>query len=143
VPDVRRKSTSLAAHLGNVAREARRHSGLTQEDVAERMGLAAEVYGRLERGNMLPSLPTLMRLCLVLHVEPNELLGFDSHHSPPWLGAYASTETDEPPELRRLLRALRELGPRQLTTFISVAQLLLQSLPARSPARSQSKHAPS
>ena len=48
----------LATRLGECARAARQRLNLTQEDVAERIGIATEVYGRLERGNMLPSVPT-------------------------------------------------------------------------------------
>ncbi|HEX8705831.1 MAG TPA: helix-turn-helix transcriptional regulator, partial [Myxococcaceae bacterium] len=40
----------LASTLGAVARAARMRAGLTQEDVAERIGMASEVYGRMERG---------------------------------------------------------------------------------------------
>ncbi|HEY0092769.1 MAG TPA: helix-turn-helix transcriptional regulator, partial [Archangium sp.] len=43
----------LAATIGTAARAARVQANLTQEDVAERVGLATEVYGRLERGGML------------------------------------------------------------------------------------------
>lgn len=144
--DVRKTSASLAAHLGRIARQARTRDGLTQEDMAERMSLATEVYGRLERGNMLPSVPTLMRLCLVLRMEPNELLGFDTHHAPPWLGAYASAEANvslEPPEVRRLLRALDELGPRQRTLCIRMAHLLMQSLRGHRSDGDPPKHSPS
>ncbi len=42
--------------------------GLTQSEVAEGVPLASEVYGRLERGGMLPSVPILMRLAAVLSV---------------------------------------------------------------------------
>ncbi|HSP80715.1 MAG TPA: helix-turn-helix transcriptional regulator [Myxococcaceae bacterium] len=143
MPDFRKTSASLATHLGLIAREARTRAGLTQEDVAERMELASEVYGRLERGRMLPSLPTLMRLCLVLRVEPNELLGFDSHHGLAWMEQYSPSVTIERPELRRLLRTLRELGPEQLATFSSVAHLLLRSMPGRRSDRGRAKLAPS
>jgi transcriptional regulator with XRE-family HTH domain len=65
----------LAKTIGRRAREARASLGLTQAEVAERVPLAAEVYGRLERGGMLPSVPTLMRLAAVLSVEPSVLVG--------------------------------------------------------------------
>jgi transcriptional regulator with XRE-family HTH domain len=55
---------------------ARRHAGLTQQDVAEGVGIVPEVYGRIERGGSLPSVSTLFRLCVTLHRGPNELMGF-------------------------------------------------------------------
>lgn len=120
----------LALHLGAVAREARKRAGLTQEEAAERIGVATEVYGRLERGNMLPSLPTLMRLCLALSLDANPLLGFSSSQPPAWLTLKPPVET-EPPAVRRLLRTVRRLPPRQLTALSHVASALLPSSRAR------------
>ena len=51
----------LASILGAVARTARMRAGLTQEDVAERIGMASEVYGRMERGQMLPRVEKLLK----------------------------------------------------------------------------------
>ncbi|QRK05261.1 helix-turn-helix domain-containing protein [Archangium violaceum] len=114
----------LARHLGRVAREARQKAGLTQAEAAERIGLATEVYGRLERGNMLPSLPTLLRLCRALAVDANPLLGFSASQPPEWLTLEAPAE-DEPPAMRRLLRTVRQLKPRQLTALSSAASAML------------------
>ena len=60
---------TLSTILGAAVRAARQRQELTQADVAERVGLATEVYGRLERGHMLPSVRTLLRICTVLHVS--------------------------------------------------------------------------
>ncbi len=49
-------------------------AGLTQVELAESIGTATEVYGRLERGKMLPSVPTLFRLCVALRSGPHELM---------------------------------------------------------------------
>ena len=51
----------LALQLGKLARAAREKAGLTQQETAERVGVVTEVYGRMERGLLLPSLPTLLR----------------------------------------------------------------------------------
>jgi len=63
-------SGSLAENIGTVARAARGQLGLTQAEVAQRVELARLVYSRLERGKMLPSVPTLVRLCLALQLSP-------------------------------------------------------------------------
>ncbi|MGZ3460668.1 MAG: helix-turn-helix domain-containing protein, partial [Archangium sp.] len=52
----------LQRNLGEVARAARERLGLTQAQVAQRVGLAHGVYGRIERGDMMPSVPSLRRL---------------------------------------------------------------------------------
>ena len=43
------------------ARAARTALGLSQADVAEKLGLSLEFVGRIERGVALPSVPTLFR----------------------------------------------------------------------------------
>ena len=101
----------LANTLGEAAREARIRAGLTQADVAERIGIVTEVYGRIERGLMLPSVETLRRLCRVLRVPSDVLLGLSAGmvvESPPTCGER------EPLEVRRLARRLKQLDPDQL-----------------------------
>jgi transcriptional regulator with XRE-family HTH domain len=61
-----RVRTDLSVQIGKAAREARLRKKLTQADVAERVKLTDEVYGRIERGDMTPSTPTLIKLCTVL-----------------------------------------------------------------------------
>ena len=134
---VHKTQTQLALYLGAVAREARKKAGLTQEEAAERIDVATEVYGRLERGNMLPSLPTLMRLCRALALDANSLLGFPLSEPPPWLILETPVET-EPPAVRRLMRTVRRLRPRQLIALSHVASALLASSDARDSRSSKS-----
>jgi transcriptional regulator with XRE-family HTH domain len=70
----REEHRSLAEKIGRHARQARQRVGLTQAEVAERVDLAVEVYGRIERGRMMPSLGTLARLAAALRVLPSDLL---------------------------------------------------------------------
>ncbi|WP_375769804.1 helix-turn-helix domain-containing protein [Archangium gephyra] len=102
----------LSKTLGSTAREARMRAGLTQEEVAERIDLSTEVYGRLERGLLLPSILTLRRLCLVLHLPADRLLGLASAHPPLWTRSPPS-ERDSP-QVRRLIRSVRELSASRL-----------------------------
>jgi transcriptional regulator with XRE-family HTH domain len=117
----------LATVLGATARSARMRAGLTQADVAERVGIATEVYGRLERGRMLPSVPTLWKLCSVLRTSSDEFMGLTSAPSAARPGEVLapfgdeSTEADERPEMRRLLRTLRKLGRTELKLMNLVA----------------------
>ena len=54
---------------------ARRHAiGLTQAQVAERLGVDTETVSRFERGKHVPSLLTLERLAAVLATTVGELL---------------------------------------------------------------------
>jgi transcriptional regulator with XRE-family HTH domain len=117
----------LAARLGETLRNARREAELTQADVAERMGLVTEVYGRIERGLMLPSVPNLRQLCRVLRVDANVALGLEpSEETAAWLNESA-TLPEDPPRLRRLLRTLRQLDEKQLSALAVVARTFVQS----------------
>jgi len=116
----------LATRLGESARAARQRLNLTQEDVAERIGIATEVYGRLERGNMLPSVPTFRKLCAVLGLSADEALGLASESPVTWAPTPPPPEASEPAELRRLLRRARQLDRNSLRVLSLVAAHLGQ-----------------
>ena len=65
----------LARRLGANIRKARLGRGLTQEEVAQRIHLALELYERMEEGTYLPSVETFTTLYYVLDVPLDELLG--------------------------------------------------------------------
>jgi transcriptional regulator with XRE-family HTH domain len=103
--DAQRREQRLAATLGRAARLARSRAGLTQREVAKGSGIATEVYGRIERGVILPSVPTLFRLCVTLHRGPHELMGFAPLRGPPGQASWAREVPPalaETPEMRRL-----------------------------------------
>ena len=112
----------LAITVGAAARAARVRLGLTQADVAERVGIAMEVYSRMERGKVLPSVTTLRRLCQVLRIGADTLLGLEVEppDAPLEEGAATSAPGEDPPRLRRLVRALRTLDPVQLKAVAQV-----------------------
>lgn len=123
-PQGRREAKQkLSKVLGDAAREARQKQALTQADVAERIGVATEVYGRLERGLLMPSVPTLRRLCVALQLSADALLGLGSAQSPAWADSPPPAEPDEP-QMRRLQRHLRKLSPPQLRALSLVAAAL-------------------
>jgi transcriptional regulator with XRE-family HTH domain len=123
----RRKDWELAQQIGRAARQARMRLKWTQADVAERIGIQTEVYGRVERGVMLPSTPTLLRLRTALGVTSDLLLGL----APETAGekgnqAPTAARDETPPEVRRLLRSIREMDGRALATFKEVAGALVK-----------------
>jgi transcriptional regulator with XRE-family HTH domain len=115
----------LATTIGAAARSARMRLELTQADVAERIDVATEVYGRLERGGMLPSVQTLLKLCHELNVSSDELLGL-SQHGPTTRAAEPPAAPTERPEIRRLLRSLRQLESAHIKLLGLVAKALLR-----------------
>jgi transcriptional regulator with XRE-family HTH domain len=113
---------ALKKYLGRAARAARLRLGLTQAQVAERAELAVAVYGRIERGGMMPSLPTVLRLCRVLELDANTLLGFSAPTPPPW---FAPTRAaPERPAVRQFLGTARRLGRQQLNALTTVAHAM-------------------
>lgn len=104
----------LAKSIGNAARQARKELELTQEDAAERIGVSVEFYARIERGNSLPSVPTLARIATTLGVSADVLLGREEFRGvdvPNW---QPDPGLMEKPEIRRLLRLLRKSSPATL-----------------------------
>lgn len=60
--------------LGRNIRQARCRLGLTQEQMAERIDMAPEVYGRMERGHIAPRLERFVAICRVLGESPDRLI---------------------------------------------------------------------
>jgi len=128
----------LTEHMGGALRTARLEAELTQADVAERVGVATEVYGRMERGLLTPSVPSLRKLCLTLRLDANAALGLGSRGPAAWLKEPASP-SQEPPRLRRLLRTLRQLGDEQLAALGVMARTLLLNPSGRQTAEESSE----
>ena len=60
--------------LGNRIRLSRQSAHLTQEQLAEKMGVCTSFIGHIERGTRVTSLETLVTLCNVLNVSMDYLL---------------------------------------------------------------------
>ena len=115
-------SEQLARSVGQAARAARERLGYTQAQVAEMIGIAHVVYNRLENAKMLPSVPTLVRLCDALRATSDELLG---RARPPKAGKAKSAEGD-PPSLHQLLALARKLDESQRQALLTMARALLR-----------------
>ena len=60
--------------FGSRVRAVRRQQSLTQEHLAEAVGISASFLGHIERGTRVASLETLVALCNALSVAPEYLL---------------------------------------------------------------------
>jgi transcriptional regulator with XRE-family HTH domain len=99
--------------LGDAARAARLRLGLTQEEVAKQVGLAQSVYGRIERGAMMPSVPTLRKLCLALGISSDALLSLGGQRGAV-PAAVPQPGVGEHPELSRIVHLLHGWPPARL-----------------------------
>lgn len=116
----------LANILGAAARAARTRAGLTQAEVAGMVDIATMVYSRLERGKMLPSVPTLRRLCVALRVPADALLGLDTPEALAKAVQSQFLPQEDSPSVRRLLGLARKLDETQVRVLIGMATALLR-----------------
>lgn len=65
--------------IGNKLLAIRKRSGLTQAEVAEAAGLSDRTYADIERGSVNMRTETMLRICNVLHITPDEVLTEESN----------------------------------------------------------------
>lgn len=76
--DSTKAGKTLARRLGANISSRRRARKWSQEDLAERLGVASETVSRFERGATLPSLLTLQQIAKMLRAPVAELLANSS-----------------------------------------------------------------
>ena len=59
---------------GQAIQRIRKERGLTQEQLAEKAGVTSNTVSRLERGQLIPSVPTLIDLCNALETGADAVL---------------------------------------------------------------------
>lgn len=63
-------------NLGNNLFNARK-SGLSQEEVAEKLGVSRQTISKWETDETLPDMPLAKKLALLYHLSLDELIDFD------------------------------------------------------------------
>jgi transcriptional regulator with XRE-family HTH domain len=96
----------LASLIGRTIARQRRRSGLTQEEVAERLEICNEAVSRIERGLVIPNIARLLDFASIFGCEVAELLTETSPHP-----------TDQAVHINRLLASMRQTD-RQLVIEI-------------------------
>lgn len=66
----------LYKKLGKNIKYFRKERELTQEELAEKVGVSLEFIGRIEIATSKPSLDTLFKIAKALNIEPYELIKF-------------------------------------------------------------------
>lgn len=100
--------------IGNKLHSIRKRMGLTQAEVAEAAGLADRTYADIERGSVNMRIETILRICDVLHITPDEILTEDSP-SP-------ASKQDE------LWERLNACSPKDKETALALLAIYLKSL---------------
>ena len=100
--------------IGNKLLAIRKRMGLTQAEVAEAAGLSDRTYADIERGSVNMRTETLLRICNVLHITPDEILTADAD-------SMTSAQTE-------LWERLNACNPKDKETALRLLSVFLQSL---------------
>lgn len=100
--------------IGNKLLSFRKRLGLTQADVAEAAGLSDRTYADIERGTVNMRIETILRICNVLHITPDEVLTEDN--------------TSSALEQSELLERLNACNPKDKETALQLLSVFLKSL---------------
>lgn len=68
------EETELAIRVGKAIAQRRIEANLTQEQVAEKLGIGPEAVSRMERGTVMPTVARLVRLAEILSCGADDLL---------------------------------------------------------------------
>lgn len=68
------EQTNLTQLVGKAIAKQRIHAGLSQEQVAEQLGIGSEAVSRIERGVVMPNIERLMQFAEIYGCEAADLL---------------------------------------------------------------------
>jgi len=96
----------------------RKHRELTQAQLAEMIDTTIETISRLERGITVPSLKTLEKISVALHVHIKELLDFE----------YPSFKTSSASEIDKLIAYLHTKRPEVIKMCYRMIRSIVEQL---------------
>ena len=100
--------------IGNKFFAFRKRMGMTQVEVAEAAGLSDRTYADIERGTANMRIETLLSICGVLHITPDEVLTEDA--------PMVAVRQEE------LWSRLSFLSPKDRETALRLLEVYLQSI---------------
>lgn len=74
-----------ATDIGGKLKEARLRTGLSQKELADKVGFTPSFLSQLESSQVSPSLGTFMQICRVLGINPGQFLESSEPQARPWL----------------------------------------------------------
>lgn len=114
-------------NTGRAIAQLRKRAGLTQSELAEKLGISDKAVSKWERGLSLPDISCLERLAELLDTEADCLLaGAGSHTAAEWRGIllldgtdgpYAGTVVYDKPQINYLLSGFLLAGIRNIRVF--------------------------
>lgn len=73
-------------NIGSVIRKYRKEAGLTQEEMADRLGVTAPAVNKWENGNSNPDIELLAPIARLLHISLDTLMSFHEELTPSEIG---------------------------------------------------------
>lgn len=100
--------------IGDNLHRFRKRMGMTQAEVAEAAGLSDRTYADIERGSVNMRIETVLRICKVLHITPDQVFVTEE--------ASLSAKQDE------LWQKLNACSPKDKETALALLSVFLDSL---------------
>lgn len=96
---------------GERLKAARKMNGLTQTELAEKIGITQKSYQRMEAGNHDLKMSTIQQLCEALNISADWLIGIETKHTHIIMtGAYGAGKSNT---IRKLLSEIKEEYPNE------------------------------
>ncbi|MBD8825826.1 MULTISPECIES: helix-turn-helix domain-containing protein [Pseudomonas] len=104
----------LAESIGKAIANQRTQTGLTQDEVAEKLGIGSEAVSRIERGLVVPNVARLFDFADVFGCEAAELL--------------MKTSSRSSDQTRYISQMLQELAPSDRQLILALVESLAERL---------------
>ena len=90
---------------------ARKVMGLTQAELAERIGVSEKYLSRIENGNQVPSITIVARICEVLQISADKLLSLpqSTYSSNEIENAITDFSTEEKKQIIEVIKIIKEI----------------------------------
>ena len=118
-----KEELALAKAIGRVVAKRRTERGMTQEYVAERLGVGYEAVSRIERGAIMPTIGKLVQLAGVFSCPIEELLVESSNRA-----------TDQGTVLSKMIEGLSETDR---AFMLEIIEKMVNKLKEKSPVISR------
>jgi transcriptional regulator with XRE-family HTH domain len=102
--------------LGNGIRRRRQEIGMSQEKVAEKVGISVNTVSRIEGGQSAMSIEIFIKIVQTLDMDANELLGVNS------------LEKGDDVKYKKMLARIRHLKQREQTVVLQTMETLVDGL---------------
>ena len=100
--------------IGNKLCLIRKAMGMTQAEVAEAAGVCDRTYADIERGTVNMRVETILRICDVLHITPDEI--------------FTESELEIDVQQEELISRLNACSPKDKETALKLLHVFLASL---------------